>query len=439
MTEDNQQRTIEYMPLAELLTRLHPQNAKDHDISAIVNSYKAHGYVASGYVASGVLDDRTGLFLAGHGRVMALDAMKRNGAKAPDGIRNGGDDWLVPVQTGYHSDNDTQALAYLAADNKLTIAGGWNEVALAELLQEVANSDEVELSASGFDGDELDEILRDLGQLGEPPEDPGAQVDKAAELNKKWQVKRGDVWQVGKHRIMCGDSTSAEDVEVLMGGAKAQMCFTDPPYGVGYTGGAKKREKLKNDDIGTDIYNRALPNLKFALDDEAALYLWYADAHVAAAAAAAAAAGYHIAAQIIWVKNHAQFVSSAKYHGKHEPCFYAYKKGKSARWNGDNNEVTVWEYDRSQRNDYHPTQKPVVLAQRAINNSSYRNNIILDLFLGGGTTLVACEQTGRIGYGMEIAPDYVAVCLERLTGMGLEARLVENKNPVSGAVGDDND
>jgi hypothetical protein len=157
---DDQQRTIEYMPLAELLTRLHPQNPKQHDLGAIIQSYKAHGYVASG-----VLDDRTGLFLAGHGRVMALDAMKRNGAKPPDGIRNGGDDWLVPVQTGYHSDNDTQALAYLAADNKLTIAGGWDEVALAELLQELANSDEVILEASGFDGDELDDLLRDLGQI----------------------------------------------------------------------------------------------------------------------------------------------------------------------------------------------------------------------------------------------------------------------------------
>jgi hypothetical protein len=164
---DNQQRTIEYMPLADLLTRLHPQNAKNHDLGAIIVSYKNHGYVASG-----VLDDRTGLFLAGHGRVMALDAMKRNGAKPPDGIRNGGDDWLVPVQTGYHSNNDTQALAYLAADNKLTIAGGWDEVALAELLQEVANSDEVELIASGFDGDELDELLRDLGQPFIPEDKP---------------------------------------------------------------------------------------------------------------------------------------------------------------------------------------------------------------------------------------------------------------------------
>jgi hypothetical protein len=154
---DNQQRTIEYMPLAELVGRLHPQNPKNHDIGAIIESYKIHGYVASG-----VIDNRTGLFLAGHGRTVALDMMHKQGMTAPDGIRNGGDDWLVPVQVGYASKNDLQAKAYLAADNKLTIAGGWDEVALAELLQELANSDEIELTASGFDGDELDDLLRDI-------------------------------------------------------------------------------------------------------------------------------------------------------------------------------------------------------------------------------------------------------------------------------------
>ena len=163
MTNDNARR-IEYKPLAELLTRLHPQNAKSHDIGAIIESYKHHGYVASG-----VIDDRTGLFLAGHGRVEALNMMQRQGMDAPRGIRNGGDDWLVPVQVGYESDNDTQALAYLVADNKLTELGGWDEVALAEILQEVNNSTDIALSATGFDADALDDLLRDLNPL--PPDD----------------------------------------------------------------------------------------------------------------------------------------------------------------------------------------------------------------------------------------------------------------------------
>jgi hypothetical protein len=157
------ERRIEYIPLAELLTRLHPRNPKDHDISAIVQSYKYHGYVASG-----VIDSRTGLFLAGHGRIKALARMKQQGMEAPHGIRNGGADWLVPVQVGYESDSDEAALAYLAADNKLTELGGWDEPALAELLQEIHNSGEVALEASGFDADDLDQILNDLGMMDEP-------------------------------------------------------------------------------------------------------------------------------------------------------------------------------------------------------------------------------------------------------------------------------
>ena len=158
-TIDNRQ--IEYMALGELMTRLHPQNPKSHDLGAIIQSYQTHGFVASG-----ILDDRTGLFLAVHGRIQALDSMKRQHMDVPDGIRNGGDDWLVPVQVGYSSKNDVQAKAYIVADNKLTVLGGWDEPALAELLQEVAGSVDVALESTGFSGDDLDELLSDLN---EPP------------------------------------------------------------------------------------------------------------------------------------------------------------------------------------------------------------------------------------------------------------------------------
>ena len=199
------------------------------------------------------------------------------------------------------------------------------------------------------------------------------------------------------------------------------MIFTDPPYGVDYTGGMKRQPRLQNDYVGTDIYARALPILARGTDDEAPLYLWYADGHAAAAAAAAAvaAAGFVIVAQIIWAKNHAQFMSSAHYHGKHEPCFYGHKRGKSARWYGPTNEVTLWEYDRAASNDFHPTQKPVALAVRAIQNSTCAGDIVLDGFLGGGATLIGCESTQRCCYGCDIDPGYVAVALERwaqLTG-----------------------
>jgi hypothetical protein len=160
MITDSDNRRIEYVTLAELVTRLHPRNPKQHDIGAIIESYRNHGFVASG-----VLDDRTGLFLAGHGRIEALNMMRKQGMEAPRGIQNGGDDWLVPVQVGYESENDSAAMAYLAADNKLTELGGWNEPALAELLQEVHNSGEIALEATGFDADGLDELLYQLNPL----------------------------------------------------------------------------------------------------------------------------------------------------------------------------------------------------------------------------------------------------------------------------------
>ena len=200
--------------------------------------------------------------------------------------------------------------------------------------------------------------------------------------------------------------------ERVMGGEKAQMIFTDPPYGVNYDGGAKKREKLDGDEVGTEIYAKAIPLLSEFADDSSPLYLWYADGH--AAAAAAAAAGYIITAQIIWAKNHAQFVSTAHYHGKHEPCYYAHKKGKSNRWNGAKNEVTLWECDRSPSNDFHPTQKPVPIAVRAVGNSTASGDAVLDGFLGSGTTMVAAENLHRKCRGIEISPDYCAVILERM-------------------------
>ena len=202
------------------------------------------------------------------------------------------------------------------------------------------------------------------------------------------------------------------------------MVFTDPPYGVDYDGGMKKREKLKDDHSGTDIYEKALPlGVKYT-KDRAAFYIWYADGHIAASASASASAGIHISAQIIWVKNHAQFMSNARYKGKHEPCMYGYKKAHGAEWFGPNNEVTVWEYDRSSKNEFHPTQKPVALSARAIGNSAPPKGIVLDLFLGSGATLIGAEQTKRKCYGMEISPNYCDVIVKRWENLtGKKARL----------------
>jgi DNA modification methylase len=423
------ERRIEYIPLAELLTRLHPRNPKQHDVGAIVQSYQHHGYVANG-----VLDSRTGLFLAGHGRVEALSMMQKQKMEAPRGIRNGGADWLVPVQVGYESDSDEAALAYLAADNKLTELGGWDEPALAELLQEIHNSGEIALEASGFDADDLDTLLNDLGMMEEPTPDPGGQVDRAAELQEKWQVKRGDVWQVGRHFVMCGDSTCAEDVDKLMGGVKADLCLTDPPYDIsrqgtnleGYNIDKGKAKEFKHFDEGFNPIEFLCLIPQMMSDNGNLLiftgsyllwksYLPYLDSN------------YDIASFIVWIKpfavNNIRGVGFAK---SFETAAYAWNKGHyfEVGHGIDNYDVFQYSSNSGGRSYEHPTAKPIALFLRIIKQLSPENGNVVDSFLGSGTTIVACEQTGRIGYGMEIAPEYVAVTLQRLSDMGLQPKRV---------------
>ena len=259
----------------------------------------------------------------------------------------------------------------------------------------------------------------------EPPEDPGPQIDRAEELQEKWQVERGQVWEIGRHRLMCGDSTDAGDVGKLMGGKKARLVYTDPPYGVDYDGGTMVREKLSGD-ANPSIYGEFLPLIGKAVEEKAPLYLWHSEPVAVPVLQAVANADYAIRALIIWNKNQAQFGAlSAQYKQKHEPCWYLHRQGVAPYWYGPTNEVTAWDIDRDSANKLHPTQKPAVLARRALGNSSKQGDTVLDLFVGSGSTLIACEQTNRVGYGMEIEPKYCAVTLERLTGMGLEARLIE--------------
>ena len=369
------------VPLADL--KPYEKNAKLHPedqlaaLEAIIRD--------SGFTAPLVIDPDNSI-IAGHGR--ALVAKRLGMAQVP----------CVRV-TGLSA---AQVKALRLSDNQAALRGGWDkDMLLGELTA---------LGAEGFDLGLTAFTPFELGQIKVPGFLPEEQIERAEATPPppaKPTIKRGELWLLDGHRILCGDSTEKADVERLMGGQRAQMVFTDPPYGVDYTGGMKKRERLADDHVGTDIYGAALSHLNFAADDKAPLYLWYADGH--AAAAAAAAAGYAITAQIIWAKNHAQFMTSAHYKGKREPCYYAHRRGKTARWHGPNNEVTLWEYDRSPRNDYHPTQKPVAIAQRAIKNSSKAGQIVLDLFLGGGTTVIAAEMEGRLGFGMELSPAYVEV------------------------------
>lgn len=356
-----------------------------------------------------VVVDKDGTIVVGHGRYQAAKEILKWEETKEAGYAPKGSSFIPFMKIEDLTKDELNA--YRLADNRLNETD-WEAELLAESLKELP--DDLK-SITGF---EEDEIAEALGKAIKGEED-----DFDTTPPEEAKSKLGDLYQLGEHRLLCGDATKREDVERLMDGRKADMVFTDPPYGVGYTGGAKEREALAGDEIGTRIYEEALPHLKFAAADHAALYLWYADAHAASAAAAAAAAAYVTSAQIIWVKNNAQFVSSAHYHGKHEPCFYAHRKGKSAQWFGENNEVTVWEVNRAPKNEYHPTQKPVELVIRAMGNSSKAGDLVLDLFAGSGSTLIGCEQAGRICRTMELSPAYCDVIVarwEKLTGKKAE-------------------
>lgn len=268
-----------------------------------------------------------------------------------------------------------------------------------------------DMLANEWEVEELKEMGLNL-DWDEPEETEGlTDPDDVPEVPEEPTTKLGDVWLLGEHRLLCGDSTKAEDVERLMNGEKADMVFTDAPYGVDYTGGTKKQKGLQGDTKGTSIYAEFLPLAYKYAQNEASFYFWYA-AGYADIAQEIVSAGYQIRTQIVWNKNQAQFGAlSAQYKQKHEPCMYAHKKGHAPKWVGPTNEVTVWDVDRSSKNNFHPTQKPVELAQRAMTN--HDPNFVLDLFLGSGSTLIAAEKTGRKCYGMELDPKYCDVIVKR--------------------------
>lgn len=325
-------------------------------------------------------------------------------------------------------------------DEDKVIIGGNMRYRAIEMLGMKEIPDEWVTDASDFTQDERYRfIMQDNAEMGEHDWDlvanqyeledleawgidvPYADSDKEVEEDEAPEVssepaksKLGEIYQLGRHRVMCGDSTDADAVSELMDGNKADMVFTDPPYGVDYDGGAtSKRDKLASDNKNTSIYKEALPNIYVHSKNSAALYIWHA-AGYADMATELTEANYVIRNQLIWNKNQAQYGAlSAQYKQKHEPCFYAHKKGQAPSWYGDTKQTTVWDISRESKNEHHPTQKPVELVGMALRNSSKAGDTVLDLFLGSGSTLIACEQTDRTCYGMELDPKYVDIIRKR--------------------------
>jgi hypothetical protein len=337
-----------------------------------------------------VLADRNGVLIAGN---KTHEVATEIGLPVRI-IETDGNELVVVQRTDLDLSRDKAAVELGIADNRVgQVSLEWDIDVLSELAAE-------EIHLSKFWSD--DEIAELLGTPKPVADDPGAQVDRADELRQKWQTERGQLWQVGRHRLLCGDSTNADDVARLMGGERAAMVFTDPPYGVEYEGGTVKRDALAGDETPS-LYEPALRLIAEYSIPKVAVYLWHSDS-----------------------KSQAQFGAlGAQYKTKHEPCYYLFKRGQSPQWFGPTNEVTVWYVARENANEYHPTQKPPELAVRAMENSSQHGDIVLDLFLGSGSTMVAAEQAGRTCYGCEIAPGYAATILERLTGLGLDARRLD--------------
>lgn len=305
---------------------------------------------------------------------------------------------------------EEEAKAYRLVHNQLTMNTDWD----MEMLKKELSKIELDMSFFGME-ELLDGIEEDLSEAKEDDFD----VDAAAESIKEPTAKLGDVYQLGNHRLMCGDSTSIDDVEKLMNGHRCDLLITDPPYNVDYEGTAGKiqNDSMKNDEFHQFLYD-VFTNAYMVLKDGGCFYVWYASREVVNFQSAIEEAGLTVKQELIWNKN-SLVIGRQDYQWKHEPCLYGWKETASHNFYGDRKQTTVIDWDRPTKSELHPTMKPVGLFDYQIKNSSKKGDIVLDLFGGSGTTIVACEQNGRTAYSMEYDPKYVDVIIKRwetLTG-----------------------
>jgi DNA modification methylase len=284
--------------------------------------------------------------------------------------------------------------------------------------------------ANNWDAQELTDWGLDIPNFDvnnlEAEEDDFAVPDGGTETD----IVLGDLFEIGEHRLLCGDSTDSDQVSKLMNGQKADMCHTDPPYNINYEGGSKKREKIANDkldDFPQFIYD-VYTTISTALKKGGAIYVWHASTETHNFIQQFLNAGFLFKSYIVWNKNNSTFGRS-DYHWKHEPCIYGWLDGASHSWHGDRKQTTVWDIDRPSRSEEHPTMKPIALCSKPLENSSKQDDIILDVFLGSGSTMVASHQLKRKCYGMELDPKYCQVIVDRMKK--LDPTLIIKKNGVT--------
>ena len=290
--------------------------------------------------------------------------------------------------------------------NKIT--GQWDEALLAELLVDLQESD-FNLDLTGFEPPEIDDILSNVHDK-ELSED---EFDVEEELKKPTVSRRGDVWQLGKHRVICGDSTKSETYDQLLGDKKANLVVTDPPYNVDVE---ETAGKILNDNMSDgDFYQFLLSmftQVENHMETDASIYVFHADTEGLNFRKAFKDAGFYLSGCCIWKKN-SLVLGRSPYQWQHEPCLYGWKKKGKHQWFSDRKQTTIWEYDRPKSSKDHPTMKPIQLMAYPIQNSSMRGTIVLDPFLGSGSTLIAADQTGRVCYGIELDEKFVDVIVKR--------------------------
>lgn len=359
---------------------------------------------AVGWIAPVIVSARTSKILDGHARIE--EALSRD-ENAP-----------VPFAEVDVSENEERTI--LATFDPITGLATYDREALDALLREVDTGDAA-LQSLIADLAAQNDLYLNGDEPGEPV-DAEPQIDRAAELNKKWQVQPGDLWLIGPHRLLCGDSTKAEDVARVMGGERAELMNTDPPYGIAYVSNAQSKDQaqsfteIENDDLDgialqsflEAVIRAAVPHLA----EHAAFYLWHPMLTQGTFFAAAAAADILIHRQIIWVKPSLVF-GRGDYHWQHELCFYGWRRGFRPAFYGERNQTTIWAAGR-EGDCPHPTQKPLKLFEVPILNHTKKGESVYEPFAGSGSQLVAAQNLNRKCYAIEISPDYCAVILERM-------------------------
>jgi DNA modification methylase len=306
---------------------------------------------------------------------------------------------------------EAQKKAYILADNRLAMDAGWDKELLALELEGLKELN-FDLNLTGFEAAELEQLFSNIHSKDIGDDD----FDVDAALEKPAVSKTGDIWLLGRHRLICGDSTLSETYEKLMDGNKANLVVTDPPYNVNYSAGKENERVIKNDNMEDKKFYEfllaAFKNIYENLEDGGAIYVFHADTEGLNFRMAFKDAGFKLSGVCQWVKQ-SLVLGRSDYQWQHEPVLYGWKPTGKHRWYGDRKQTTVWNFDRPSKSELHPTMKPVALIAYPIQNSSMSNCIVLDPFAGSGSCLIACEKTGRICYGAELDEKYADVIVQR--------------------------